>query len=474
MDRLKQIRSVLQIILPLTILMLLAASSSWQATNLQLYKAQEALQSKDHELASQFYAYAAQNAPWRKELWEQAAIHSFAAGDYQSAKSYFLEYGNPGSLSPKGLTALGDIAQFEGDLDHAIRLWEQAVIAENDEISLHTRLSEAYQLSGELDEAIQHLSRVVELNPTDSTSNYQLGLLLAATKPESSLAYLSHAAELDPGLARKVNNLIRDIRYARNIDDPSYGFLTAGQSLLAIEEWELAEIALTHAVEINPEYAEAWAYLGEALQHNGQNGFEEIEKALLIDPNSVAANTLLGLYWQRKEEYDLALIYFHAAATLDDDNPALQAEIGNTLGLLGNISAAETHYRRATTMAANDPTYWQALANFYITYETKLSEEGLAAARQAVLLDPEDPASLDLLAQIYLLLDHPLIARRFLERALAADDKFAPAHLHLGLIHILDGNNLLAFQEISTARDLSDPESQIFSQAIRLLETHFP
>lgn len=474
MNHLERFRLVIQVLVPLITVMLLAVSSGWRTIDLQLYKAQVALEAKDYEQASQFFATAAQYIPWRKELWEQAAIYAFEAGDYQRAKSYFLQYDKTGDLSTKGLTAFGDIAEIEGDLEYAIQLWEKALIAEKDEIDLHARLAVTYQRLGDFDNAIQHLSKVVDLNPTDSASNFQLGLMLAATDPTSSLAYLSHAAELDPELTSKTNTLIRNIRLARNIDDPSYALLTAGQALLSIEEWELAKIALSNATELNPEYAEAWAYLGEALQHTDQNGYEELEKALTIDPNSVAANTLMGLYWQRKEKYALALIYLHTAANLDERNPALQAEIGNTLGLLGNLSAAESHYIRAASLMPNDSTYWRILANFYITYETNLQEGGLTAARQAVILDPEDPASLDVMAQIYLLLDHPLIARRFLERALTADDNFAPAHLHLGLIHILEGNTLRAYQEFSTARDLSDPESQTSAQAIRLLETHFP
>lgn len=440
----------------------------------QLYRAQKAIDANDSQQASLALARAAQYAPWRKDLWEQAALYALEDGQHQTAKSYFLRVENTGDLSTAGLTALGDIAQFEGDLNNALQLWEQALTAGNGDFELHTRLAEAYQQLGDLDNAIQNFSALVELDPTDSASNYQLGLILAATKPESSLAYLSLATELDPELSNKTNALIRNIRFARNIDDPSYPLVTAGQSLLSIEEWELAEIALSNATELNSEYADAWAYLGEALQHTGRNGLEELEKALSIDPNSVAANTLMGLYWQRQERYDLALIYLHSAAKLDDLNPTLQAEIGNTLGLLGNIPAAESHYRRAAALAPNDPTYWRILANYYIKYETKLREEGLAAARQAVILDPEDPASLDAMAQIYLLLDSPLMARRFLERALAADDKYAPAHLHLGLIHILEGDTLQAFQQFSIAKTLSPPGSQTVAQATRLLETYFP
>lgn len=474
MNYLARLRIVIQVLVPLIIVMLLGVSSGWRMIDRQLYRARKAIEANDSQQASLALARAAQYAPWRKDLWEQAGIYALQDGQHQTAKSYFLQVDNPGDLSTAGLTALGDIAQFEGDLKYAIQLWEEALTAGNGDIELHTRLAEAYQQFWDLDKAIPHLTELVELKPTDSASIYQLGLMLAATQPESSLAYLRLAAELDPELSSKTKALIRNIRFARNIDDPSYSLVSAGQSLASIEEWELAKIALSKATQLNPEYADAWAYLGEALQHTDQNGLEELEKALSIDLNSVAANTLMGLYWQRQERYDLALIYLQAAAKLDDLNPALQAEIGNTIGLQGNISAAESHYRRAAALAPNDSTYWRILASYYIKYEIKLREEGLAAARQALIQDPEDPASLDTIAQIYLLLDIPFIAQRFLERAIAADDNFAPAYLHLGLIHLLEGDTSQAFQQFSIAKTLSPPGSQTAEQATRFLETYFP
>ncbi len=439
----------------------------------QLYKAHQSIDSSDSWKASLAFARAAEHAPWRDDLWEQAGIYALRAGKNQIARSYLEQVESSGEISPNGLTALGDIAQFEGDLQNAIHHWESALNA-GKKNELHFRLANAYYQLGDLESAILHQFSLADLNPTDSSINYQLGLMLAASQPESSLAYLSLAAELDPQLSTKTNALMRSIRSALFSDDPSYSYVSAGQSLASIDEWAFAQIAFSKATQLNPEYADAWAYLGEARQHTGQNGLEQLETALLIDPDSLAANTLMGLYWQRQERYDLALIYFHSAAILDHLNPAFQAEIGNTLGLLGNISAAESHYQRAVELAPQESTYWQILANFYIEYETKLKEEGLAAARQAVILEPEDPASLDAMAQIYLLLESPHIARRFLERALAVDNDFAPAHLHLGLIHILDGDTLRAFQQFSMAKDLSAPGSQTAEQANRLLENYFP
>ena len=76
--------------------------------------------------------------------------------------------------------------------------------------------------------------------------------------------------------------------------------------------------------------------------------------------------------------------------------------------------------------------------------------------------------------QIYLRMDSPYIARRFIERALAIDPNFLPANLHLGLIHILEGNTLQAYQRFTLVQSLAPKGSQISEQARRLLETHFP
>jgi tetratricopeptide (TPR) repeat protein len=465
--------SIVRVLLPLGLIMLLSVSSGWSILNQQLYTARQAIETNDHWQASLAFSKAAEQAPWRNDLWENAGIFALQAGKPQTAKSFLERVEQSSQISPAGLMALGDAEQFEGDLQTAIQHWAIALAA-GESGELRSRLASAYYQVGDLENAILHQKALAELDPTDSSINYRLGLMLAANQPEASLAYLRLATELDPQLSPKTNALIRNIRSAQISADPAHLFVAAGQSLASIDEWSLAETALTRATQLNPNFADAWAYLGETRQRTGQDGLEQLETALRIDPNSLAANTLMGIFWQRQDRYDLALIYFHSAANLDQHNPAIQVDIGNTLALLGNIQAAESHYRRAVELAPHASTYWRILANFYIKYETKLREEGLAAARQAVILDSDDPASLDAMAQIYLLLDSPLIARRFLVRALAADGEFAPAHLHMGLIHILEGDSLQAYQQFSLAKSLSVSDSPTAQQAKRLLETYFP
>jgi tetratricopeptide (TPR) repeat protein len=232
--------------------------------------------------------------------------------------------------------------------------------------------------------------------------------------------------------------------------------------------------AFRRAVKVRPDYAEAWAYLGEARQHLDQDGFPDLQRALSIDGKSLSAQTFLALYWQRKAQFDLAIFHLNAALEIEPDNPALHAELGGALALSGDLVAAEKQYTLAVKVAPRDPQYWRALADFTIKYEVKLRELGLPAASQAVTLNPKDPASLDVMAQVQFLLGDLQKSRIFLERAVEADPSYAPAHLHMALVHLETGETYLAYQELTKSEFLSLPGSPTSDHARRLLDQLFP
>jgi tetratricopeptide (TPR) repeat protein len=461
------------IIISFFMLLLLMAASNWLPLNRMISKAQTALESDNFQTASLSLAQAAKYSHEKSSLLERAGHFAYQAGDIITAQHYLMQVFDSQELSREGLVILGDIARQDGKLAAAGDFWEAANDIHADR-ETYFKLVQLHQRNGDWDSAIHAQKRLVALDQNNSLDTYQLGLMLAASEPEDSLAYLSLAGDLDASLKPTINSLVRNIRSAINRDDESFPFMISGQELAALGEWELALLAFTKAAELRPDSADTWAYMGEARYHLGGDGYKNLEKAIELDPDSIAANTLLALHWQRHERYDLALVYLYAAADADSDNPALEAEIGNTLALLGNFPAAEVHYQMATNMAPDKTAYWNSLANFYIRYEIEIKEKAAPAARQAVILDPTDPDSLDILAQVYLLQDQPLLAHRFLVRALKADPQHTPAHLHSGLVDILEGDRLGAYQHFSSSLAFSAPGSPINDQAQRLLETYFP
>jgi tetratricopeptide (TPR) repeat protein len=461
------------LIISLLLVLVLVVSSNWLPIMRLSNQYQSALDAGEKLAAASNLAFMAKYSSNTIELLEKAGLLAMEAGDNASAKIYLQQVREHQSLTSTGFDILGDIAFEEGNISDAIKLWNEAITIKESK-DIYKKLVAAHRQSGNLLSAIQAQRNLVVLEPNNLENNYQLGLMLAVTEPETALAYLTIVGDSDLPVYASINSFVRDLRSALNRGDPAYPFMIAGQEMAAIGEWELALIAFKRATEINPAYADAWAYLGESIQQTGGDGKRELENALKIDPESTAGNTFLAIYWQRLERYDLALVYLYAATKDDEKNPALQVEIGNTLGLLGNIPAAEIHYQLATNMEPNDPIYWIALANYYIRYEIEIKDKAAAAARQAVLLAPRDPGSLDTLAQIYLLQENPLLAERFLNRALAADANYAPAHLHSGLVSILKGDRLDAFQHFHTAISNSNLGSPAYEQARRMLETYFP
>jgi len=90
-----------------------------------------------------------------------------------------------------------------------------------------------------------------------------------------------------------------------------------------------------------------------------------------------------------------------------------------------------------------------------------------------VLLDPASPDSLDSLGQVLFLLGDRASGERFFLRALQADPNHAPAHLHLGLAYMLQGERSRAYQEWTLVVALASG-TPAAEQAERLVRNYFP
>lgn len=425
-------------------------------------------------IAAEIAASAAQRFPGRIDLWEKAGNYAWQASDGQAAYRFFQRALTARSLSPQGFLEMGDAAHANGDLPAALNAWQQALQFSSLHPEVYRRMLAIHQVLGDNASQITDLTALAELNPSDAHTHYQLGLLLAAHQPEAALPPLLRAAALDPTLAQAARAIQTAVNTAGLENDPAYLLISSGRALASLGEWQLAETAFTQATQLDPGFSEAWAFLGEAHLQLGRDGLPELEKAFQLDPDSVVANTLLGLYWRGKSATAQSLVYLDRAAELEPGNPTLQAELGSAYAAMGNLPAALEHYQQAVQIAPNDALYWRSLTNFCVDHQHQLHEVGLPAARQAVLLSPSDPASQDILAQVYILLDNPLLAQRFLERALQADPRYAPARLHRGVLYLLQGDLVQARQQLSLAFSLAGDDSATSIQAERLLEHASP
>lgn len=450
-----------------------AARSLWQVHRVESIPSA----SQDAAQAAQMLAQAAVHLPWRKDLWERAGRLAYQGGDIQSAVRHFQRAAKLEVLSPQGYLILGEALKQMGDLPAAITAWQEARDRGATTAETYARLLEAYRQLGDYQAAIADLRAWIEIQPSEAALYYQLGLLLSTQEPEAALAPLTHAAELDPSYVPRAQKLVNHLRTGLLSDDLAYVLFEAGRALGALDEWELAAEAFTQAIHKRPDFADAWAFLGEARQHLQPKGeavsaLSALEKALSLEARSLTANTLMALYWQRQGQYARALDYLRTAATLYPKDPAIQAEMGRTLALQGDLEAAYEAYQKALELAPQDATYYRLLALFSLEHEYHVRQIALPAARQAAILAPNDPQSLDTLGQVLLLLGDLTSAQRFFFHALEVQPDFAAAYLHLGLVYALQGDAQGGLQAWNRVVALA-PDSPLAEQARRLMESYF-
>ena len=145
---------------------------------------------------------------------------------------------------------------------------------------------------------------------------------------------------------------------------------------------------LERAVEVEPQNADAWRDLGDAL-----------------------------LYENRLRDATNA---FRQAVELRPDDVASLVQLAHAAYAAGDPEEAISHIRQAVGRDPNSHGARRALLAIYRA--AKRTDEALAAAEELVESDPDDALALLEVAELYLLLDHPVDASSAFARLRKIDD----------------------------------------------------
>lgn len=294
--------------------------------------------------------------------------------------------------------------------------------------------------------------------------SYRQAVELAASQPLESLGLFNELSFSDSPFAANALTIRQGIQGGRLSGDEAYLLTSTGQALGAVGEWAAARQAFLAAVEANPEFAEAWAYLGEALQQNGQDGLPALQQAEQLDPNSLSVRLFLSLYWQRQGDFERAEQNLRVAALQHPESPLVQMQLAENAVLKGDSVAALPYLERAMQLAPDDPAIWRAVAVYSVESALYVEEVALPALERLHRRLPDQADLLTLHARaLTLLRDYPA-AEQYFEQALEADATYVQAHLYYG-IHLLANqrtgearqhlNQVLALQPSGPQADLA-------------------
>ncbi len=441
-----------------------------------LYTGYSSIKRADAELSTREYASAAMHyqqavrlLPWRTDLLEKAGIAEYANKNYPAAIALL---NRSSKLSEQGWVSLGNSYSNTGDMSSALNAYQQG-LRFYDSASLHAGLAYIYRAQKDWPAERDALQNQLRLDASDPYTHYRLGLLLTFLAPEQALTELNLASSLDPETDPAVQTLIAALNLSATQPEASEQMLTIGRALGLVQEWELSLAAFDKAIELDEENAGAWAWLGEAKQQIGQSGSVELDRALTLDHTSVIVRALRGLYWSRLGKYEQMRAEYALAAEFEPTNPAWQASLGDAYFKLGDLSLALTSYQKATELAPTETTYWRLLANFCSENGIQVEEVGLPAAQNAAQLAPSDPFALDALGWAYLSSGRYANAEQILLSVIAGYPNFFPAHIHLAMTYLVQGNRAAAFNQLTYIRD-ADAGGPYAEQAEAMLKQYFP
>ena len=419
--------------------------------------------------AAGHYQSAVRRIPWRADLYELSGHAYYYAKEYTKADDAYQKALQRNALSAEGWVAWGDVNYLNNNPQRAAEIWERAAGQKAPSQDLYSRLAQIYQESGEYSRAADSLQRYVSIHSEDASAHYRLGLLLTLSDLNTASSELLTASQLDPQFDSAAQTLRTALNLASLNDSSSERLVIIGRSLGLVQEWELAHAAFEEAIKADEKNAEAWAWLGEARQQIGESGAEsDLESAMRLNPNSSTVRGLRGLYFQRTNNFRLALKEFQYAAGLEPDNPAWRVSIGEAHSKLGDLILALEAYQSATALAPDDANYWRLLAIFCAQNGVNIKDVGVPAAQRVVVLLEDDATALDLLGWLLLLDARYDDAEKILARALELDSQNASAHLHLATLYLQIENRSLAYDHLIQARDLGNVD------ASALLKQYFP
>jgi predicted Zn-dependent protease len=180
----------------------------------------------------------------------------------------------------------------------------------------------------------------------------------------------------------------------------------------------------------------------------------------------------MALYLRRNDSPAEALELLHIAAEQDPNNLSLKEDIANAYAESGDVEQGISVLVEAADASPDQSLVWQMLARLSLNYDIRLDEIGLPAARQAVLLDDEDPISNLLLGRCYLQVGNTDMAERFMWQAVQLSPDYAEARYFLGLLFLNQGNQTAAQEQLNLAYQLA-PTDSIGLQALQVLEQYF-
>lgn len=220
------------------------------------------------------------------------------------------------------------------------------------------------------------LNQALAQNPNDPFANFTLGILYLEPTYLEPLVATPNEYQAEAAAILSILNVA------------GYQARDVGLRLIEHQHWALAERLFSQQLEVDTDDAFAYAYRGFARDQRGENGLNDLENAIALEPALPLGFYFLGLHYRQRDNHDKSLSYLIDAYLLDEQNPALAAEVAAAYQLTNQFPLADEWYTLAESLAPNDVRFMGLRAAFYADSEYT---KGFEYVGQVAEKYPNDP-----------------------------------------------------------------------------------
>ncbi len=437
-------------------------SKIWEKINL-------ARTNRQSELLEENYIALLSQQPWQKDIYSGLALIQNEKQDFNGVIDSLEKLNTFGPLNFSEEFLLAEAYIQNGDTEEAQKLWVNISSRSDLKPEEYFQVLDLQEKNRDWDGAYRTIQLLAEKESQNSEIQYRLALYQMIFNPEKANSSLLQSLQGHPYLAERIKNLQSLSNTINSEENSTFRWVLAGNGLANQGEWLLASAAFEKVTQIDPNYAEGWALLGNALSFIEMDGFTELKKAEEINPKSKIARAMLAVYYRNHDELGTSLKYLESLSKEEPEEAFWQYEMANTQAKNGDLNIALGSYQKAIDLDPKNTFYWKELANFCLDYSFLIESEGIEAARQAMLIDNQDPDAYDIMGLIYLKMNNYANAERFFVEANKLSPYSSKTLLHLGQLYYLKNEKNLAFFYLTNAVDYAQNET-IKNMALKLLE----
>ena len=330
------------------------------------------------------------------------------------------------SLSPTLVKAQFNLAEAYGNspshgLAKQIELLRKVVSLAPMFARGHLALGKALLQAGGVPESITELQEAARLDPQSGEAHYQLGLALARSgKHAEGTAEVQKGRELSAADERNQN---------ANLD------ISEGRAALAKGELEQAAAKLRHAIQLQPESAEAEHFLAVVLGKQGDNegASAAYGRALELNPGDVQAKRAL-------EGSALPDSPTPGAKATSSDSQDDKAKIADLEGYIRQSRFQEVEPLLTAYVNQHPQSAWGWYALGYSQFAQKKVGESIRSMAKSLQLDIRNSEAHKILGRDLMIVGRFDAAQTEFEQGIRYDPKSAEIHYDLGKLFSIQDN----------------------------------